>query len=76
MDFWIHIDCVPQGATGRIFTIMMNVGLILANSTDPNEMNLANSADPNEMQLFCCIYLCLHFLPKCPFRGFRYAKGY
>ena len=38
---------------------------------------LANSADPDEMSHYVAFYLCLHWLPKYPFRGFqsRSSKG-
>ena len=35
---------------------------------------LANSADPDEMQLYAAFYLGLHCLPKYPFRVFQYTK--
>ena len=39
-------------------------------------MILANSADPDEMQHYAAFHLGLHCLPKYPFGGFQYTKGY
>ena len=36
---------------------------------------LANSADPDEMQLYAAFHLGLHCVAKDPFRGFQYTKG-
>ena len=36
---------------------------------------LAKSAGPDEMLHFAAFHLGLHYLPKYPFRGFRYTKG-
>ena len=36
---------------------------------------LANSADPDEMQHYSAYNLCLHCLPKYPFRDFQFTKG-
>ena len=37
---------------------------------------LANSADPDEMQHYAAFHLGLRCLPKYPFMGFPYAKGF
>ena len=39
-----------------------------------NALILANSADPDEMQLYAAFHLCLHSLPEYQFRGFQYTK--
>ena len=39
-------------------------------------LKLANSADPDEMQLYAAFHLGLHCFPAYPFRGsFPYTKG-
>ena len=36
---------------------------------------LANMTDPDEMQHYAAFHLGLHYLPKYQFRGFEYTKG-
>ena len=36
---------------------------------------LTNSADPDKMHHQAAFHFGLHCLPKCLFRGFKYAKG-
>ena len=36
---------------------------------------LANSSDPDEMQHYAVFHLGLHCLPKNTFKGFQYTKG-
>ena len=71
MNSPIHIDTISMGlpilrfnGSQVVFSIMLKVVLILA-----------NSADPDEMQHYAAFHLGLHCLPKYSFRGFQYTRG-
>ena len=71
MDFLINIDTINMGlsivyiCTLRVVFLSLLVVFILG-----------NSVDPDEMQHYAAFHLGLHCLPKYPFRGFQYTRGY
>ena len=81
VDFPIHRDTIRLGlpiiSLKWSLVIFLNYDVFLSLKVG---LMLANSVDPDEMQHRTAFYLGLHYLPKYPFRvypfrGFQYTHG-
>ena len=71
MNFPIQINTIAMGLSVIYFKgSRVEICKLRCTSVVKDCFCRSKSADPDEMRCFAAFYLCLHCLPKYPFRGF------